>query len=139
MPELILSSAPEPDVQALLAAGLNALNDAVTGYADRVPLHVIARDDEGRVIGGISGRTSLGLLFVDLVYLPESARGRGLGSRMLAMVEDEARRRGCRSGVLTTISFQAPAFYQRHGWEVFGELPCDPPGTSRVFLRKSLA
>jgi hypothetical protein len=35
-----------------------------------------------------------------------------------------------------TISFQAPGFYKRLGWRVFGEIPCDPPGTSRVFLIK---
>ena len=52
--------------------------------------------------------------------------------------EAEARERGCRSGVLYTISFQAPGFYARHGWRVFGEIPCDPPGTSRVFMTKDL-
>jgi len=52
---------------------------------------------------------------------------------MMAMTEEEARRRGCRAGVLYTISFQAPGFYQRLGRHVFGEIPCDPPGTSRFF------
>jgi hypothetical protein len=57
---------------------------------------------------------------------------------MLAMAEAEGRRRGCGSGVLYTISFQAPRFYERLGWTVFGEVPCDPPGTSRVFMTKKL-
>jgi hypothetical protein len=39
--------------------------------------------------------------------------------------------------VLFTINFQAPGFYRRLGWRVFGEIPCDPPGTSRVFLTKN--
>jgi hypothetical protein len=52
------------------------------------------------------------------------------------MAQKEARRRGCRAGVLYTISFQAPGFYQRLGWRVFGEIPGDPPGISRVFLTK---
>jgi GNAT superfamily N-acetyltransferase len=75
-------------------------------------------------------------MFIDLVYLPETLRGRDIGARMMAMAEEEARRRGCRAGVLYTISFQAPGFYNRLGWRVFGEIPCDPPGTSRVFLTK---
>jgi GNAT superfamily N-acetyltransferase len=75
-------------------------------------------------------------LFIHLVYLPDRLRGTGVGSRMLAMAEAEARRRGCRAGVLYTINFQAPGFYERLGWRVFGEIPCDPPGTSRVFLTK---
>ena len=35
-------------------------------------------------------------------------------------------------------AFQAPAFYKRHGWRVFSEIPCDPPGTSRIFMTKQL-
>jgi GNAT superfamily N-acetyltransferase len=91
------------------------------------------------VLGGFLGRTSLGLLFIDLVYLPDSVRGNGLGSRMLEMAETEARERGCRRAVLYTISFQAPGFYERHGWREFGRVPCDPPGTDRVFMTKELA
>ena len=139
-PVLTLSDQPEAEFEHIVGDGLNAFNDAKTGYADRNPLHVIVRDaDSGQVIGGISGRTSLGLMFIDLVYLPENLRGRDIGTQMMDMAEAEARRRGCRSGVLYTISFQAPAFHQRLGWRVFGEIPCDPPGTSRVFLTKDFS
>jgi GNAT superfamily N-acetyltransferase len=75
---------------------------------------------------------------VDLFYLPPALRGPGSGSKILRQTEQEGRRRGCRAGVLYTISFQAPGFYRRNGWRVFGEVPCDPPGTSRVFMTKDL-
>jgi GNAT superfamily N-acetyltransferase len=136
-PVLRVSSAPEPDAERIIGDGLNAFNDATVGYADRVPLHILVSDpDSGKVIGGISGKTSLGLMFIDLVYLPQELRGNDIGSRMMMLAEDEARRRGCRAGFLLTISFQAPGFYKRLGWRVFGEVPCDPPGTTRVFLTK---
>ncbi len=73
-----------------------------------------------------------------LFFLPESLRGAGLGSRMLQLAEDEARRRGCCAAMLYTISFQAPAFYERHGYRVFGTVDCHPQGTSRIFLKKAL-
>ncbi len=139
VPVLSVSGEPEPEAQKIIGDGLNAFNDKVVGYADRMPLTVIVRDgDTGEILGGISGRTSLGLMFLDVVCLPESLRGQDIGTRMLAMAEEEGRRRGCRNGVLYTISFQAPRFYERNGWRVFGEVPCDPPGTSRVFLTKAL-
>lgn len=139
-PILRVSSLPEPEAARIIGDGLNAFNDLAVGYSDRVPLHVIVSDPEThQILGGISGRTSLGLMFLDLVYLPESLRGLDIGTRILAMAEEEGRRRGCRSGVLYTISFQAPAFYQRLGWTKFGEIPCDPPGASRVFFSKSFA
>ena len=122
---------------AVIGARLNAFNEAIVGYADRTPLHVIVRDPaDGTIIGGISGRTSLGLLFIDLVFLPEDLRGTGIGTRMMAMAEAEARRRGCRSGVLYTISFQAPGLLPAARVARVRQVPCDPPGTSRVFLTK---
>jgi GNAT superfamily N-acetyltransferase len=137
MPHISLSAQAEPEAERVIGPALNAFNDVATGYTDRQPLNVIVRETpDGPIIGGILGRTSLGLLFVELVYLPQQLRGTGLGAQMMAMVEAEARRRGCKGGVLFTITFQAPGFYQRLGWEVFGTIPCDPPGTARVFLRK---
>jgi GNAT superfamily N-acetyltransferase len=139
-PEIVLTETADDRLDALINDGLNAFNDEVTGYSDRRPLSVVVRDPgTGEILGGAKGRTSLGLLFVELFWLPEALRGSGLGSRILRMMEEEGRRRGCRSAVLFTISFQAPDFYRRHGWRVFGEVECDPPGTSRVFMTKVLA
>ena len=111
----------------------------MTGINDRLPLAVFAKDPvSGVLLGGVTGRTSLGLLFLDVFYIARNHRGLGLGGRILQSAEEEGRRRGCRTGVLYTISFQAPGFYQRHGWRIFGEVACDPPGTSRIFMTKAL-
>ena len=135
---LTVTDSPSERAQAVIEKGLNGYNAEQAGYWDSRPLAVLASDPAtAEVLGGFLGRTSLGLLFIDLVYLPAAVRGSGLGSRMLAMAEAEALERGCRRGVLYTISFQAPGFYQKLGWRVFGEIPCDPPGTSRFFLTKT--
>jgi GNAT superfamily N-acetyltransferase len=90
------------------------------------------------MLGGLTGRTSFGVLFIDLFFLPDDLRGHGLGRRVLELAEDEGRRRGCRTATLYTFSFQAPGFYERHGYRVFGEIPCEPLGASRVFMTKTL-
>ncbi|APA71316.1 GNAT family N-acetyltransferase [Janthinobacterium sp. 1_2014MBL_MicDiv] len=134
-----VSAAIDAEVEQVILDGLNAYNDAITGYSDRQALSVVVRDRETRqVLGGAMGRTSLGLLFLDLFYLPAALRGLGLGSQVLAQFEAEGRRRGCASAVLYTISFQAPEFYERRGWRTFGEISCSPEGTSRVFMSKTL-
>jgi GNAT superfamily N-acetyltransferase len=98
-----------------------------------------ARDPETNApLGGITGHTSLGVLFIDLFFLPEELRRGGVGSRLLQLAEDEGRRRGCVTSFLYTISFQAPGFYERHGYRVLGTIPCNPPGTRRLFLTKAL-
>jgi GNAT superfamily N-acetyltransferase len=138
-PVVVLTDAPQPEELEPLSEGLDEFNAEATGISDRRPLAVLVQDPAtGQTLGGVYGRTSLGLLFLDVFYLPKALRGSGLGSRILRMAEDEGRRRGCKAAVLYTISFQAPDFYRRHGWRIFGEIPCDPPGTSRVFMTKAL-
>ncbi|RUL62209.1 GNAT family N-acetyltransferase [Dyella dinghuensis] len=137
--DIVVTAAPSSDVIAKISDELDLFNIAATDIADRIPLGVFAVDaNTGTTLGGITGRTSLGMLFIDLFFLPNELRGSGLGTKLLAAAEDEARRRGCKAAVLYTISFQAPGFYTRNGWQVFGEIACDPPGTSRVFLSKDL-
>jgi GNAT superfamily N-acetyltransferase len=92
----------------------------------------------GEVAGGLLGRTSLGLFFLDLFYLPEHLRGAGTGSAMMRMAEAEAVTRGCRAATLVTVNFQAPEFYARHGWEEFGRIQT-APDVARIFMRKTLA
>jgi len=137
--DIFVTDAPDPGHVGLIESGLDEFNLGEAGLNDRRTLAVLARDpDSGEVVGGLTGRTSLGLLFVDLFYLPPDRRGAGLGRRILAEAEREAVRRGCRAGVLYTINFQAPEFYVRNGWQVFGEVPSDN-GVSRLFLSKTLS
>lgn len=134
-----LTDSPQSGDIESISRSLNEFNIQKTGIDDVRPIAVLIKDPEtGKVIGGLTGRTSLGLLFVDLFYIPPSLRGEGLGSRILAEAEAEAIERGCRGAVLYTINFQAPEFYLRHGWRVFGDVPCEPAGSSRVFMRKDL-
>jgi GNAT superfamily N-acetyltransferase len=138
-PELVLTDTPDSAARRLIDDRLGQYNAEHAGYWDPRPLAVLVRDPASHdVVGGILARTSLGLLFIDLVFLPESLRGQQIGTRMLRLVEEEAVRRGCCAAVLYTINFQAPEFYERHGWREFGRIPCDPPGTSRVFMTKDL-
>jgi GNAT superfamily N-acetyltransferase len=135
-PELVLTDAPSPEARRAIDDGLTEYNLEQVSAWGVTPLACLVRDPDGTVLGGMLGRTSIGLLFIDVVFLPSTLRRGGIGTRMLGMMETEAIRRGCRTGVLFTISFQAPAFYARHGWREFGRVACDPPGTARVFMTK---
>jgi GNAT superfamily N-acetyltransferase len=84
------------------------------------------------------GETNFAHLHVELLFVPETFRGTGLGRQMLLQAEQEAISRGCRGAWLDTNSFQARGFYERLGYSVFGILDDYPPGQSRIFLHKVL-
>jgi GNAT superfamily N-acetyltransferase len=138
-PMLTLALARDPRAETAVTEGLAAFNESRFRPADTATLDVFVRDDNsGEPVGGLLGHTSYRLFFLDLFYLPETLRGSGMGSRMIRLAENEARRRGCTAAVVYTVTFQAPAFYERHGYRRFGEVDCPPDGATRIFLSKSL-
>ncbi len=138
-PDIIVTDSIDESFLSVLQEGLRGYNEEQGGATDLKPIQVKVRDPQtGALAGGLSGRTSRGVLFIDYVYLPQSLRGSGVGSRMLAMAEHEGRRRGCSKAVLFTITFQAPDFYKRLGWKVLGEVAPKPPGATRIYLTKDL-
>ncbi len=137
---ITLTDAPDDDERAVITDGLRAYNEAQAGSWDGRPLAILARAPEtNTVVGGLLGRTSLGLLRVDTFFLPAGLRRGRLGSRILAMAEEEGRRRGCTRAVLSTLHFQAPGFYLKQGWEIAARIECEPPGHTRFYMTKKLS
>ena len=77
-------------------------------------------------------------MVLHLLFVKEELRGLGYGHRLLKNAEEEARKRGAKNVYLDTFSFQAPDFYKRHGYQVFGELNDFPAGQQRFFFTKEL-
>ena len=137
--EITITDAPEAGDTSVIADGLAAYNFSQTGYRDHRPLAVFVRDPaNGKVLGGLYGRTSFGLLYVERFFLPEDLRRGRIGSRVLAMAEEEGRRRGCTRIALTTLEVQAPGFYQKQGYDIAATIDCDPPGLTRYYMTKRL-
>lgn len=133
-----VSDSPLPEELKVIGERLAAFNEADVGPADRRPLVVVVRDASGGMTGGISGYTAWGWLYVQWLWVGEAVRGEGLAGRMLAVAEDEARRRGCHGSYIDTFNPVALRVYQRGGYAPFGALEDFPQGRTRTFLQKRL-
>lgn len=137
--QVIATDKANPVAQRVIRAGLSQYNREMAGYADARSLSVFVWDSAlKQVVGGLLGRTSLGLLFIDLFFLPKELRGKGIGTQVIEQAEAEARKRRCSTAVLYTIIFQAPAFYERRGYQVLGRIECQRPGYTRLCMIKAL-
>lgn len=95
--------------------------------------------DGDRVVGGLVGQVRLKWLLVDILVVAADARGRGVGSALLATAEEEGRRHGCVYAHLTSMTYHSPDFYERRGWRVVGRLDdWDSHGHAKHFLVKDL-
>lgn len=139
-PFVIVSEKPEDADYKTILEALVRYNDAAAEPSGYEPVAILIRDaDRNETIGGLWGKLSYDWLFVELLFVPEPLRGQKHGSKLMNAAEQLARERR-RVGVwLNTYEFQAPAFYQSLGYEIFGHLPDHPRGSDRFFLRKILA
>ncbi|MDB5358997.1 MAG: family acetyltransferase [Rhodospirillales bacterium] len=138
MIELIVTDSPAPADRDAIVDGLSRYNRDETGGADAQPLAVLIKGPAGATTGGLLGRTWLGWLYVELLYVPDGLRGSGVGRELMLRAEAEAEARGCIGIWLNTFSFQARGFYEKLGFALIGRIDDYPVGHQRYFLQKRL-
>jgi len=121
-----------------IGGGIGAYNEQQAGDDSSHSLCFVLRGPDEEIAGGVIGAVHYTWLYVDLMWVREDLRGQGYGHRLLTLVEEAARDLGAQHAYLDTFSFQAPGFYEKHGYQVFGELRDFPPGHTRTYLAKQL-
>lgn len=125
-------------VEAFLTERIVEFNARATGYFDAASFAATQQDEDGVIRAGISGYTWGGCCYVSYLWIDERDRGRGLGTALLLAAEEHARAKGCVVMFLSSHSFQAPGFYERHGYERQAVIDDHPVGYTSVFLTKRL-
>ena len=103
-----------------------------------VPLGIYLEDAQNKKLAGLTGETFGNWLCIQFLFVRESCRGKGIGRKLLEAAEAEARQRGCKYAFVTTFSFQAPAFYKKHGYQEVFTLEEDPYTSKRHYYTKQL-
>ena len=121
-----------------LSQELDTFNFAAVGRDDLREL-TVRIDDAGDLVAGLSGWTWGTCAGIGMVWVREADRRDGWGARLLEAAEQEARHRGCRQVLVSSFTFQAPAFYARHGYVEFARSPDLPvEGEADVHFVKHL-
>ena len=117
---------------------LKAYNLSHREASQNVPIGVFLEDGTGGKLAGLTGETFGNWLCIRFLFVSESLRGQGIGSRLLEAAEREARLRGCKYAFVDTFSFQAPAFYKNHGYQEVFTLEEYPYTGKRHYYTKNL-
>ncbi len=132
---------PSTEDLATISVGLqsyNAKHIGDTATEDELRFAVFARDPAGTLIGGIRAVAFWDWMNIEVIWVHEDARGAGLGRQLLNEAETFAIENRFFWSCLETASFQAREFYEKQGYEVFGELDDFPKGHTMFYMRKSL-
>jgi GNAT superfamily N-acetyltransferase len=135
---LSITDDADEEIRKAIVTPLVEYNASQAGPSQNRPIAVLVKNSEGEVVGGLWGHTGYEWLYTQLLVVPANLRGRGIGTEIMQLAEREAVGRGCHGAWLDTFEFQARGFYERIGYECFGELPSYPKGFSRFFMKKTL-
>ena len=126
----------------LLRRGIKAFNEETVRdlepYEEEKRFHVMARDGEGSLQGGIRATCYWNTLHIELLWISETARGSGIGRKLIQKAEAFARDNGCENALVETTSWQARPFYEKNGYNHMATLSNRPKGHSSHYLKKVL-
>lgn len=133
---------PSPKDLAPIDHGLHAFNVAHLGQDvidDYTLVAILARDEEGVIIGGVHGELVWGWLYIKTLWVNPNYRHQGIGTRLLRLAEAAALSHGVSKSHLETTDFQALDFYLKNGYEIFGKLADKPAGSTWYYIKKNFS
>jgi GNAT superfamily N-acetyltransferase len=130
---------PSPADLRFLEEQISSFNIRTTGVPYGNWIAAFCRDETSAIVAGISAWTWGNCLEISYLWVREDLRGKGYGTRLLAAIERQGLARSCRMALLNIFSFQAPTFYEKLGYTIFGAVDGYLDGCTRYYLRKPLA
>ena len=95
-------------------------------------------EEDGKILGAITGRAYYDEVHVVDLIVDRSCRRSGLGSKLVATVEEAYKNKGYAKITLTTFGFQAPEFYKKLGYQIEFVRESKDPKLNKYFLSKAL-
>ena len=130
---------PEQNDLDFIRDGIRAYNHMYLPDGDVDAIGCFARNDEDKVIGGLTGEMYNNTVFVEYLWIDAEARTSGLGSKLIALLEEQVKPLGVTHLYLDTYSFQALDFYLKLGFEKVGQYSGYPAaGIDKYFLQKKI-
>ena len=97
-----------------------------------------AEDEEGKILGVITGRAYYNEVHIGDMIIDRKHRRSGLGSKLIAAVEEAYAGAGYEKITVTSFGFQAPEFYKKLGYQIEFVREDKNPKLSKYFLSKPL-
>ncbi|MBN2228926.1 MAG: GNAT family N-acetyltransferase [Candidatus Thorarchaeota archaeon] len=114
-------------------------DDNVADILKRYPhlsIGLIIKNQDGKVIGGLSGYSSLGTMNIASIWVDEKYRNKGYGKDLMVYAEKVAKERECISLQSACFTFQNLDFMFNYGFEPYGLSDVYPKGEKEYYLIK---
>jgi GNAT superfamily N-acetyltransferase len=133
----VVEHEPDPLDLAFLEERMAHAAVSAAGVGEEQEFAVLVRDD-GRIVAGASGAIWGGGCQVHVVWVDPPLRRHGLARLLMAEIESEARRQGCRLVMGLTYEVLTGDYYDRLGYRTVGVIEDYPTGSSTRWYCKDL-
>jgi ribosomal protein S18 acetylase RimI-like enzyme len=99
---------------------------------------IVVKKNQQIIGGGIAYSSLYYIGYIDTLWVDEKFRNQSIGTKILSLLESKLREYGCELCHLDTFNFQAPVFYKKNGYEIFGELHHKKQNITEYFKKKDL-
>lgn len=127
-----------PADKKLLVDGLLAHHESHGHKRKTEIVSIVLKDRNEKTVGAVIVSFLWNGMEIQSLWVDDSVRKQGLGRRLMQAAEEEAMKRGCTVAYTNTFSWQAPEFYEKLGYTIYGKLDGFPEGNSLTYFSKNL-
>ena len=102
------------------------------------PLNIIAKNETGKTIGGLTGFVAGKSFMVNFLWVDETQRKSGAGRDLMNKAESAAKEKGCSHIRVDTYAYQAPEFYKKLNYHLTATIRNFYEGQDRLFFQKDI-
>jgi len=117
-PIIQFTNHPEQNDIQILTEGLSSYAKQQRDHKPIEPFGFFIRDNNNQILGGCNGNIGYGWMYVDQLWLHETLRRQGYGTKLMQAAEKLAKDKGCISAAVNTMDWEALDFYKKLGYEV---------------------
>lgn len=131
---------PAPEDKKVIRKGMLAYHASKGHKRKEVDdyFSIVIKTTNAKTVGGIVVSFRWGAMHIETLWIDEALRNKGWGKRLIEEAEKEAVRRKCHLSYTDTFSWQAPQFYEKLGYTLFGKLHDYPRGNALSYYVKRL-
>ncbi|MCB1114748.1 MAG: GNAT family N-acetyltransferase [Chlamydiia bacterium] len=136
--KFVQSDPPTREEELILYTGLYEQSKAKKGLKPLESFGIFIKDDDDKLLGGITGVRLYGCCHIDTLWLKPDLRGQGLGRKLVDKALSQAKDHGCTFSTVHTMDFEARPFYESLGFHVEYERTGYEKDSVMYLLRKEL-
>lgn len=134
--EYVIDNNPKAEDDKFIRDGIVHFNSQI--IKEKATHFSIFAKTNNNIIGGALIWEHSDALYIDVLWCNENSRKRGVGKKILTMLDEVATDKGLTKLFVDTYSFQAQEFYMKHGFYSIGIIPDYLLGYDRIFMRKDI-